>query len=136
MRVSDEVKKFIDNLKSSGENYSTVVDLIESDRHKIETDTTDAILRGELNIDYLWSDYVLSDINIVFDDNILKILDLLKMYGVEKEFPNLNANSKGIIITYQYSYVNNVTFASDTLNFIHVGIDSDGEYENKWLMLQ
>ena len=134
MKISEETKLFIDKLKRT-KKFSSIVDVIMSDLNKFEIDITNDILKGDVHLDGRWTDYILSDINITYEEDVLKIKDILDMYGIigTLNLP-LTAESKGLIMSYQYSLLDVLGNDMDIVNLFHVTLSDPINSYTEWCL--
>lgn len=134
MKMSKETEMFISKLKKV-ERFSKIVDVIMSDLNKFEVDITNDVLGGVVHLDGRWTDYILSDINITYEEDVLKIKDLLDMYGISETLNlPLTAESKGLIMSYQYSLLDALGNDMDVVNLFHVTLSDPNNNYTKWCL--
>lgn len=134
MNMTKEVQDFINRIKSI-KGYSEIVDVISTDMDKFKVDVTTMILSNKVHVEGRWTDYVLSDININYNEDVFRLKDLLEMYGIFGEFDiPLTAESKGLIISYQYILYDKFNIPMDIVNLFHVTLINSDNTHNEWYL--
>lgn len=134
MNMTQEVHDFINRIKSI-KGYSEIVDVITTDMEKFKVDVTNMILSNRVHVEGRWTDYILSDININYNEDVFRLKDLLEMYGVFGEFDiPLTAESKGLIISYQYTLYDKFNIPMDIVNLFHVTLINPDNTHNEWYL--
>lgn len=137
MKLSEDTKKFINKLKTS-ETYKSSADMILNDINKFKNDITNMILNKSIELEGSWSNYILSDINILYEEDMLKVSDMLNMYGIKKDLPALKSDDVALICTYQFTLYDVYDNVMGTINMFHVtikGAVGDDDYVNEWFIL-
>lgn len=100
MTVTNEVSKFLDQLKKSG--FSKLVSLMNNDIALCKTQTVDSILAGNLRLPFNWSEYQLVDVDVIYTEDMLNFADKLEMYGIRRVYPAIFGTDIATIILYQF----------------------------------
>lgn len=137
MATSEACKKFINDLSTSSK-FSLVSEMIKTDIEKFRNDITNMVLRKKIQLEGRWTDYILSDVNVLYEEDMLKLNDLFQMYGIRNDLPPLKASDIALVVTYQYTLDDAFGNLMDTVNLFHVTIKGsigDDDYINKWFIL-
>ena len=137
MTISTEVKDFIAKLESK-ENFKPVAELIRQDLNKCRVDITDLVLKNRLKLEGSWSSYVASDVNVLYEEDMLKVIDLLKMYGLRDKLPNLKADDTALISNYRFDLFDAYGNVMDATNVFHItikGAVGEDDVINEWYLL-
>lgn len=137
MTISTEVKDFITKLESK-ENFKPVAELIRQDLNKCRVDITDLVLKNRLKLEGSWSSYVASDVNVSYEEDMLKVIDLLKMYGLRDKLPNLKADDTALISNYRFDLFDAYGNVMDATNVFHItikGAVGEDDVINEWYLL-
>ena len=78
MKISEDVLKYLDELSKS-EKMKSTVELIKQDLKKCSTDVTNMVLRNKLKLEGSWSSYIATDVNVIYEEDMLRVSDLLTM---------------------------------------------------------
>lgn len=136
MKYSEKTKAFIQKLITSG--FEKTAELIKQDTIKIAKDVTKMVLRNSIQFEGKWTDYILTDVNVSYDEDMLKVNDMLNMYGIRKDLPVLKADDRALIIGYQFTLVDAFGGTMDIVNIFHTTIKGsvgDDDFINRWFIL-
>ena len=137
MKISEDVEKFLDEISQS-EKFKTTVELIRQDLKKCSVDVTNKILRNKLKLEGSWSSYVATDINIIYEEDILRVSELLVMYGLRDKLPNLKGDDTALIVNYRFDLFDAYGGVMDTTNVFHItvkGAVGEDDVINQWFLL-
>lgn len=136
-KMTPEALNFVKKLgSSSSKAMKSASELIKSDIDKFSTEIVNLILRNKVKLEANWSDYTLSDINMTYEEDMVKVADLLSMYGIRDKLPTLESTDTALIINYQMITKDAFGSVSDIINLIHVTIKGQSEYcVNEWIFL-
>lgn len=121
MKRTDEVNNFVGSLKKGSLGHK-LVKVIESDITLFDEAIINKILRGEFKMDGNWDAYVLNDVDILYDENMLKFTNRLDMFGIRGSVPPIRANDTGLIFIYRFTMFDIFGNELDSLAAYHVAI--------------
>lgn len=121
MKRTDEVNRFIESLKTGSLGHK-LVKVIEKDITLFDEVITNKILRGEFKMDGNWGAYVLNDVDILYDENMLRFTSRLDMYGIRGAMPPIRANDNGVVFIYRFTMFDIFGNELDSLATYHVAI--------------
>lgn len=121
MKRTDEVNNFIESLKKGSLGHK-LVKVIESDITLFDEAIINKILRGEFKMDGNWDAYVLNDVDVLYDKNMLKFNNRLDMFGIRGSVPPIRANDTGLIFIYRFTMFDIFGSELDSLAAYHVAI--------------
>lgn len=121
MKRTDEVNNFINSLRTGSLGHK-LVKVIENDITVFDEAITNKILRGEFKVDGNWDAYVLCDIDILYDENMLKFTNRLDMFGIRGSMPPIRANDNGLVFVYRFAMFDIFGNELDSLATYHVAI--------------
>lgn len=121
MKRTDEVNAFIESLKLGSLGHK-LTKLIERDIVLFDEAIINKILRGEFKMDGNWEAYVLNDIDVLYDENMLKFTNRLDMFGIRDSMPPIRANDTGLVIIYRFTMFDIFGNELDSLAAYHVAI--------------
>lgn len=138
MIISEEVKSFMSKL-SSYKKFDNVIELLNQDIKKCKTDITTMILQGRLDLEANWSNYILSDVNILYNEDMLRVDNLLKMYGIRDFIYDLRGDDVALMVNYKFNLFDIYGGILDTITVLHITImKASGDtknYTNQWYLL-
>ena len=137
MKISDEVLKFTSKL-SADKKFKEVAELIFQDLKKCKTDITNKVLRNQLSLEGNWSNYTATDVNVIYEEDMLRINDLLTMYGLRDKLPTLKGDDIALIANYKFVLFDVYGGIMDTMNVFHItikGAIGEDDVINQWFLL-
>lgn len=137
MKISSDVQRFMDEISKS-KNLKSASELIRQDLKKCNRDITNMVLQNRLNLEGSWSSYIATDINVIYEEDMLRVRDLLMMYGLQSKVPNLRGDDTVLIVNYKFDLFDAYNNVMDTTNVFHITIKgSVGEDDviNQWFLL-
>ena len=121
MKRTDDVIKFITSLNSGSLGHK-LQGVIDNDVEMLDGVIVNKILCGQFKVDGGWSAYTLSDVDILYDEDMLHFSDRLDMFGIRKSVPPIRANDKGLVIIYRFTLYDIFGGDLDSLAAYHVAI--------------
>ena len=103
MKISNNVKNFFMKLWATPNVPKELKELIDVDVDTFDCDITDRVLARQISLDGSWGSYELSDIDIFYDDQAIKIGERLEMFGIRDMAPTIRGGDAGIIIVYRFT---------------------------------
>lgn len=137
MNMTEGVKSYVNKL-SSDPRFVPLVELIYQDLRKCKTDITNMVLQGRINVSGSWSSYVNTDINIVYEEDMLKMNELLTMHGLRDRIPILMGDDTAMLIIYRFDMFDAYGNIIYTTNVYHVtvrGTQSKDDTINEWFVV-
>lgn len=136
MNMTDEVKAFINKL-SSDTRFTPTVDLIKQDLSKCNTDIINMILQRRIKLPDSWSGYVVTDIDIIYEEDVLNLHDLLSMYGLITRIPQLYSGDTGITAIYRFDSFDAYENIVSTVHVYHITINCtyNNDTFNEWFIM-
>lgn len=137
MKISEDVLNYLDELSKS-EKMKSTVELIKQDLKKCNTDVTNMILRNKLKLEGSWSSYIATDVNVIYEEDMLRVSDLLTMYGLRDMLPNLKGDDTALIASYKFDLFDAYDNVMDTTNVFHItikGAIGEDDVVNQWFLL-
>lgn len=119
MKRTDEVGAFIKTIRGGSLGHK-LASLVEADIKLFDETIIDKVLRGEFKMDGDWDAYVLSDIDILYDENMLKFNNRLDMFGIRESVPPIRANDVGLVFIYRFVMYDIFGNEMDSLAAYHV----------------
>jgi hypothetical protein len=134
MNVSKKGQEFIQNI---GDTFPKAASLIWEDIKKFQKDITNLVLKDKINLEGSWNDYVVTDINLTYEENMIKFRDMIQVYGIHDDVATLYADDVGLVASYEYTLVDAMGGIMDRLYLFHITVKStiDGSYHNNWYIL-
>lgn len=124
MIISDEVKEFFQKLEDSKVSKD-LVPLIKSDADEFSKNIADAILRHRVTLENSWSGYQLTDVNIFYDEDMLKFVDRLEMFGIRQSIPPVRGTDSAMTIMLRFQTLDIWGGIMDTVTAFHVTIKTE-----------
>lgn len=121
MKRTDEVINFIASL-GTGSLGHKLQNVIDRDVKLFDDTIIDKVLRGEFKVDGDWSAYQLSDIDVLYDENMLHFNERLQMFGIRDSVPPIRANDVGMVIIYRFTLNDIFGGELDSMAGYHVAI--------------
>lgn len=136
MRISEASKKFISKL-SSDNKFKKLSTLITQDINKCKVDITNMVLRNNITLEGNWTHYELTDINVIYDEDILHVNELLTMYGLKSLLPELKGDDNALIVSYKFNLFDMYGGIMDMVNVFHITIkgSTDNDNINEWFLM-
>ena len=103
MKQTKETLKFFSDIEKTVKGGDDITDFVKADVELFETTVRDGVLRKRVHLDESWSMYQLSDVNIYFDDDVLKTYDRLELYGIRQFAPSLRGNDVAATMMYRFT---------------------------------
>lgn len=134
MKVSNDVKLFLEELNKS--NYKDIIEIIALDISKFEIAIGNRILEKRLNLDLSWNSFIVTDIDVYYQEDTLKFADRLDMYGIRHLAPNLKLGDIGMVMLYRFSSLDVFGNIMDTITGYHLSIiQGNGKTRNKRIVV-
>ena len=100
MKVSDKVQMFLD--KISHTKFNKVMEFINEDISIFDKTVVKGSINNSINLEYSWNSYTLSDIDITYEEDLVKFSNLIKLYGIDKYLEEILEDDHNLIITYRF----------------------------------
>jgi hypothetical protein len=120
MKATDEVKEFLEGLKGDISIGSALVDIVNQDEKDIRVDVTDRILSRMMQLDGSWRDYALSSVDIIYDEDPLRLTESLERYGIIQFMPVIRGQDTGMIFVYRFILPDAYGRVYDSIGAFHV----------------
>lgn len=121
MKQTDEVTNFIASL-GTGSLGHKLQHMIDRDVDLFDKTIINKILRGEFKVEGGWTAYQLSDIDIMYDEDMLHFNERLDMFGIRDSVPPIRANDKGMVIIYRFTLNDIFGGELDSMTAYHVAV--------------
>lgn len=132
VKMNDEVRKFIDGLGK----FPELQKLLMTDYSKINIGIAELLLKHRIKLEGSWSNYKLADIDVLYEENPLKVNEKFEFWGITKRLPLLEWTDVTLVVWYKYNLVDMMGNIRDVLNVFHVTIkDECGPFKNEWIVL-
>lgn len=130
--MTKEVKGFIEGLGK----FPELQKLLMTDYSKINTGIAELLLKHRIKLEGSWSSYKLADIDVLYEENPLKVNEKFEFWGITKRLPLLEWTDITLVVWYKYDLVDMMGNIRDVLNVFHVTIkDECGLFRNEWIAL-
>ena len=135
-KMTEDVSKFINSIKSTNK-FKSCADLIENDLDNIKLAITDIVIAGELKLEGNWNSYICSDVDVIYEEDMINFVDRLNMYDIYKYIPTIKGTDTGMICIYQFTLPDAYGGILDMFNVFHVVIkgSSDRNIINKMILM-
>lgn len=137
MKFSEKTQTFIMTLNNN-HAFHDLACMLFSDLDKFSQSIADMVICRRLKLEGRWSEYEVSDINVIYEEDVFKIFDLLQMYGLINELPQLESSDVALICTYRCSLYDFYRREIDTVNLFHITVrDMKNRKKpvNEWFIL-
>jgi hypothetical protein len=137
MNATNEVKEFLETLQRASQiDGATLAQVIEDDERVIRKEVTDNILSRKMRLDNTWSTYQLSDVDVIYDEDMLKFADRMDMFGIRGDVPPVRSDDTGIVIVYKFSSYDAYGGVSDFINAFRVILNqNNGVVRNRRIVM-
>ena len=134
--VTEESKKFLNKLRGI-EDYKNCYNLISNDLLSIKSSISNKIINGRIRLEGNWSKYVCSDIDVIYEEDMIEFINKLNMYEISKYLPSIESTDTGMICIYQFILPDAYGGIMDILNVFHVLIKgySDNDVTDKMILM-
>jgi hypothetical protein len=103
MYATNEVKEFLEKLKKQTIfDGASLVQVITDDEQTIRREVTNGIFGRRVHVDGTWSHYLLSDVDVIYDEDMLEFISRMDMVGIRKDIPPVRAEDTAIAIIYKF----------------------------------
>lgn len=137
MIMTEKVKEYVDKL-GTDPRFKNLVELIYQDLKKCKTDITNMVLQGRIDLSGAWSSYVNTDINVIYEEDMLKMNELLTMHGIRSRIPALMGDDIAVLVIYRFDKLDAYGGIMNTANVYHItikGNENDNDVINEWFIL-
>lgn len=137
LKFTEKTKAFLKTL-SDNQSFHELADMLSNDIEKFSRNIADLVISRKLALEGRWSEYIVTDINVTYEEDVFKTFDLLEMYGLTNNLPQLEPSDAALICTYRCVLFDFYKQESDIVNLFHITIrDLNGRKQaiNEWFIL-
>lgn len=135
--MTEETHSFVNRL-AVDPRFVHLTELIYQDLEKCRTDITNMVLQGRFDLTGSWSSYMNTDINVIYEEDMLKLNEILTMHNLCNNIPTLMGDDIGMIIIYRFDRFDSYGGIMNTANVYHVTIKGSKDKDdiiNEWFIL-
>ncbi len=119
MKVTREVRDFIEDVSTT---FPELKKLFISDIKTFQNGVTDGIIAGRIHLENSWNGYIVSDIDVIYEEDMLEFVSKLDMFGIRDKLPGILSSDIGTIIIYRFSSFDAYGNVSDIATGYHFGL--------------
>ena len=125
---TEETKTFLTKLGGINQ-FSKCYELLITDLTNIKSSISNKIISGKLKLEGNWSKYLCSDIDVIYEEDMIEFINKLNMYNISKYLPSIKGTDTGMICIYQFVLPDAYGGIMDILNIFHVIIKGESKYD-------
>lgn len=122
MKIASAVNNFFMKLYANPNVPTGLKALIDNDIKAFDESITEKILSRRMKLEWGWNSYVLSNVDIFYDDLSLQLSERLELFGVRDDSPVIRPGDSGLTIIYRFTVVDIMGTEMDMVTGIRVTV--------------
>lgn len=136
MNATSEVYSFLNKLAEHPvQPVQNLVEVINEDVGFFSDEITDAILSRRMRLDSSWEGFKLSDVDILYEENMLSFASKLEMYGIRNLIGTIRGRDKALLIHYRFTDYGLWNMEMDSLACFHVVVQQTAKTIHRWIVV-